>query len=530
MTAAVFMFHGERESAESTSLDLDPDVADKIGRVRQIEQKFPDGSTRLIFDANVSTAPTTPAPPPHVEQPQSSSPLFSGGIGANADVMDPAAKARIEAQHASLEASGIVVDSGQQVAASGTRMMRSGYETQATRAREHAAKLLARDAIDAIVAEVVAEKRRDVVVSAADIARNLECNGKIKVFGRKLSIQAVRGIAARCESPMLGYVLGLYERIVEDVGNARTLETVVEDFNGKPLDAGTLAARRTAACGLRERAHEDRNKIGEVLAHELKRAGETRMTLRMRDGGPEDIYAALGPSYGRADAPDVLPHVRDSLPDDARATWAYDPTSTTWELRTSIWTPTPVAEQAIGEAFEGWVSYRSRDNGTGRLHGGGGITLLRCYNASVYEAEGARVARVHRGRILDDVASMTKGAMHAIDALCRAWGTSRQVEIEIPTGVKIEDAIPGFWRSLLSDPRQLAGVLPGRKADHVDSLTRAYFDERRDADRVVRADFGQAWTRVIQDSPADVRRDAEAAIGGWLVGGKPMPRCDVASA
>ena len=359
------------------------------------------------------------------------------------------------------------------------------------------------------------------------LLRNLECNGKIKVFDRKVSIQAVRGIAARCESPMLGYVLGLYERIVTDVHAAQALETTTEGPDGKPLPVATMNANRTAALGLREKAHSDRAKIGEVLVHELKRAGDTRMTLRMRDGASSDVYAALGPSYGRADAPDVLPRVRESLPADARATWAYDPTSTTWELRTSIWTPTKVEEQAIGEAFEGWVSYRSRDNGTGRLHGGGGITLIRCYNASVYEAEGARVARVHRGRILDDVGAMTTGAMHAINALCKAWGVSREQAVEIPSGVKIEDAIPGFWRSLLSDTRQLAGVLPGRKADHVEALASAYFAERRDPDKVVRADFGQAWTRVIQSASADVRRDAEAAIGGWLVGGRPMPRCDV---
>ena len=536
MTAAVFVFQGERESVEHDSLELDRDVAERIGKVLCIEQHFPDGSIRGIYDAR--STPTTPAPPPapSVAPPAmipavDDAPRFSAGLGVRGgDVMDRAAKARIEAQHASLNASGIVVDASQQVAASGTRMMELGYRTQGDRAREHAAKMPARDAIDAIIAEVTAEKRRDVVVSAADIARNLQCNGKIKVFDRKLTVQAVRGIASRCESPMLGYVLGLYERIVETVGRARTLETTVEETNGRPSTLETLTERREEAKRLFEAAHDDRVKIGEVLVHELKRAGDTRITLRMRDGESGDIYAALGPSYGRADAPDVLPRVRDALPADARATWAYNPTSTTWELRTSVWTPTPVAEQAIGEAFEGWVSYRSRDNGTGRLHGGGGITLIRCYNASVYEAEGTSVARVHRGRILDDVGAMTSGAMHAIDALCRAWGTSRTVEVEAPSGVTIEQAIPGFWRALLSDPRQLAGVLPGRKADNVERLSDAFFSERRDADRIVRADFGQAWTRAIQSSPADVRRDAEAAIGGWLVGGRPMPRCDVTNA
>ncbi len=490
---------------------------------------------RVLFDAAVQAAAVaSPAPAP-VQAPASSpAPVqaspepatsaagvkpVSGGFGGGADVVDDEAKRRIEAQHATLNAAGVTVNAAQQVAASGTRMMGIGYATQAARAREHGDKMRASEAIDAIVACVEAEKRRDVVVSAADVARNLVSNGKLTVYGHRLSVNAVRGLSARCESPMSAYVLGLYERIVGYVTEAKAIEA-------RPV-ALREAGDADRVTSLRALAHDDRAKMADVLCYELTRAGDTKMTLRMRDEGPCDVYAALGPAYGRADAPDVLPKVRDSLPSDARATWSYDPTSTAWELRASIWTPTPVAEQAIGEAFEGWVSYRSKDNGGGRLHGGGGVTLIRCYNASVYEALGATVARVHRGRILDDVAAMTRGALSAIDALCAAWGRTRNVEVEIPSGVTIEQAIPGFWRSLLTDTRELAGVLPGRKVERVAQLTRSYFDERRDTSRVTRADFAQGWTRHIQSEPAEVRRDAEAAIGTWLVSSTRPLRCDL---
>ena len=495
---------------------------------------------RVLFDAvaqaAVQASPATvqaPASSPAIVQapaPVQASPAttsaagvkpVSGGFGGGGDVVDDEAKRRIEAQHASLNGAGVTVNASQQVAASGTRMMGIGYATQAQRAREHGDKLRASDAIDAIVACVEDEKRRDVVVSAADVARNLTSNGKLTVYGHRLSVNAVRGLSARCESPMSAYVLGLYERIVANVGEAKTLESVKDD--GTRPSPEDLARAKS----LRALAHDDRAKMADVLCYELTRAGDTRMTLRMRDAGPCDVYAALGPAYGKADAPDVLPKVRDSLPSDARATWSYDPTSTAWELRASIWTPTPVAEQAIGEAFEGWVSYRSKDNGGSRLHGGGGVTLIRCYNASVYEAKGSEVARIHRGKILDDVAAMTKGALHAIDALCTAWGRTRNAEVEIPSGVTIEQAIPGFWRSLLTDTRELAGVLPGRKVERVAQLTSAYFAERRDTSRVTRADFAQGWTRHIQSEPADVRRDAEAAIGSWLVSSTRPLRCDL---
>lgn len=506
----IFIFSGDTGAThESASLTPDPVDVGHLGKVTKIVQRFEDGSTRAIFPSAAVSVASVAAPV---------APLgYSGGFGGSGgDVMDHEAKARIDAQHAALNAADIRVNASEQVAASGTRMAEGGYVTQSERAREHGEKLPARECIDAIVAEVEAEQRRDVVVSAADIAANLACNGKITLYGRKITVQAIRGLAARCESPMLGYVLGLYERIKADIGQSQVLGA-----------ADQSEESRASARALVTAAHADRAKIGEILTHELKRAGDTRITLRMRDAGPLDCYAALGPSYGRADAPDVLPKVRDAMHGDARATWAYDPTSTTWEVRAAIWTPTPVQEQAIGEAFEGWVSYRSRDNGTGRLHGGGGVTLLRCYNASVYEAEGARVARVHRGNILTDVGDMTTGAMHAINALCTAWGTNRAAAIEVPSGVTIEQAIPGFWRSLLTDRRQLAGALGGKTVDRVKQLTAAYFEERRDLDRVVRSDFAQGWTRAIQAESADVRRDAEAKIGAWLVDGTRRVVCDL---
>jgi hypothetical protein len=473
--------------------------------------------------ATVATAPSAPAvlaPPVTIAAaPSVAGPKGVSDFGRN-DVFDTDAAARIAAQDAELRAHGIVADRTQQVAKSGTRMAASGYATQASRAREHAAKMHANDAIDAIVQTVTDERRRDLVVSAAEVARNMTVNGKISVFGRKLTLHAIRGLSARCEVPMGNYLAGLNERLGDAIRAARALEST-ED--GRKPTAEDLASAKA----LRERANADRAKMADVIHYELMRAGEARMTLRMRDAGPLDVFAVVGPGYGRADAPDVLPRVRDAVPHDARATWAYDPTSTTWELRASIWTPTPVSEQAIGEAFEGWVSFRGHDGGGGCLRGGGGTTLIRCYNASVYEAEARSVARQHRKNVLVDIASMTKGALAAIDALCIAWGRAREADVTVPEKVTLAQAIPGFWTALLKDSRHLAGVLPGRKADHAKGLTAAYFAERRDPERIVRADFAQAWTRYIQDQPAEVRRDAEAAIGGWIVNDRRPLRCDL---
>lgn len=422
-------------------------------------------------------------------------------------VTDDAAKARIEAQHAALASAGVTVNAKEQLFATGTRMMNEGYATQTARQAEHAAKLPAREAAAQLVAMVRAEKREDRTVSAREFADAIHANGAITVDGHAIGEQAIRGLAARIESPMLGYVLGLRDR---------------------------MAVRKRAAnadpSAVRTANEADRAKIAEVLRHECLNASGERFKLRLHANGKNgrpDCYAIVGEGYSPADAPDAVDQLVDQLPSDARASFAYDVASTTWELRASVWTPTAVAEQAVGEAFEGYVSFSSKDNGTAKFRGGGGILLLRCLNASTYTADDSSVARVHRGRILYAVERMMRKSLNAIDAITTAWGTNRATVLEIPEveGKKItlEDAIPGFYMSMLrAKQSELVGVLPGRTKDHAAGLSKAFFAERRDDTRLVRSDLAQGWTRYIQDQPSDVRRDAEKAIGDWLVNARPV--------
>ena len=173
------------------------------------------------------------------------------------------------------------------------------------------------------------------------------------------------------------------------------------------------------------------------------------------------------------------------------------------------------------------MSFKSKDNGNGRLSGGGGVMMLACLNAGTYSADASNVSRTHRKHILFDVESMLRGSLKAIHVLCEAWGTARTESLAIPTGVPINEAIPGFWRyCLTARSSELAGVLPGRTETHIAGLTAAYKHERRNTTDVVKADLAQGWTKYIQGSPSDVRRDAESAIGSWLVSEKPV-RCEV---
>jgi hypothetical protein len=416
-----------------------------------------------------------------------------------ATVVDNGARERIERQHEALRGAGIDVEAGRQLYTTGTRMADVGYANQAARAAEHADKQPIDAAVQGLVRRIEAEQRRDVTTTARKLGEGLSINGALKVDGFKLREQAIRGLLARMESPALRYVLGLRDRIASPDATEAS----------KALDKAALL---------------------DVMQRECRRFGDTPIKLRTREG-LGDVFAIVSPEYAPADAPEVLADVVSALPRDARGTFSYDPTSTTWELRASVFTPTPVDEQAVGEAFEGYVSFSSRDNGTRRLTGGGGIVLLACLNASTYEAESQSVSRVHRGAILTDLAAMYRDASSAIRALCQAWGVARAdvlpvaIKTDGPDGtyLPLEVVIPGFYRHMLTARRgELVGVLPGRTETHVKALAMAYDGERRDNGRVVRADLAQGFTRYIQGQSAPVRRDAESAIARWVVSREPV--------
>jgi hypothetical protein len=433
------------------------------------------------YALDIQTAePPPPAPAPRVNS------TFGGPL-----VTDASARTRIEAQHNALRSAGVAVDTTQQRYATGVRMADVGYSTQHGRKREHDEAAPLRDAIEALRTAVETEQREDVTVSAAEFGRALKVNGKVTAYGLDLTEHAIRGLAARLESPMISYLMGLRDRIV---------------VAGSDVDAATA----------------DRRMLAEVLSHECKRAGETPLQLRTRKG-PGDVFAVVSPAYTPADAPALLKLIGPNMPRDARGTWAYDPKSTAWELRASVWTPTPVDEQAVGEAFEGYVSFHGKDAGNGRLRGGGGVLMLACLNAGTYAAQSSDVARAHRKHVLFDVSRMLRMSLRAITALCEAWGSARDEVLPLPAGVPINEAIPGFWRyCLTARGSDLAGVLPGRTETHVQALTQAWAGERRDRSRVVKSDLAQGWTRYVQEQPGDVRRDAESAIGSWLVSRSPV--------
>lgn len=415
----------------------------------------------------------------------------AGNSTFSKQVHDDDAQQRIEQQHEMLRERGVNVDANRQLFATGTRMANIGYATQEQRKREHENMRPLAEVTAALADTVRAERRVNRVVTAGDFATKLSINGKLTFDGYELREQALRGLLLRLESPAAAYVFGVRDRMREE----------------KSVDARLL----------------DKGIILDTLQRECRRNPRVKLNLRMRDA-LHDIFAVVSPAYGEADAPAVLPAVTDALTSyqGVRGTSSYDPGTTAWEVRAQVHTPTPTQRQAVGEPFRGYVSVRSRDNGTGRLSGGGGVLLIACLNATVYVAGQNSVSRVHRGRIMVNLSSMVGQAVRNIDALCEAWGMARLDVIELPTDeqgklIPIEQAISGFYRHMLTERRgELVGVLPGRTNTHADALQAVYFDQRRNCDAVTRADLAQGVTRYIQHMPLPVQQDAEVAVAGWL--------------
>jgi hypothetical protein len=419
--------------------------------------------------------------------------------------------ARIDRLQAAMVAGGMTnVGGNAQFYANGTKLLDGYGPTDLRLAHEKLGNV--RDEVSRLIDTVRAEKRHDVVISAGALADSIVANGTLRVLdGYRLQEQAIRGLFMRLNSPAIlkdypamspgmSYMLALRER--------------------------AILSYRTGGDAGKALATEDVARAAEVLRTELKRKPGVRVKLRTRES-LKDIFALVSPTYQSADADSVLPDIVDDLPQDAKASIAYNPITTAWETRVALWTPTPDELVRVGEPLDTWMALRSRDDGGGSLKAGGGATIVRCVNCSVYFAEGGTTSRQHRGRIRYDIPAMVRQAAASMRILVNAWGAARAVPVAVPivddAPVPMHLAVEGYWRWLLTDRRsELAAVLPGRTEQHVSALRRVFDSERRDLGSLVKSDFGQGWTKYLQRQPEEVQREGEAAVSRFLLDKRPL--------
>lgn len=438
---------------------------------------------------------------------------FGGGLLKDQDAIE-----RIERIDAALDAAGLgKVKQDRQRYDRGTRMAEIGYQNQAGRKVAFDGLATVRDEIERGVATIKAERRKDVRLTAGEVASGLAINGKLTWNGLRLQEQAIRGLLSRIESPALRYVLGLRDRIIQAA-------TALKD--GK-LDLDRSVVERGLAA--------DKDALLDVLVRECRRFASEPVMFRTREG-LGDVFTTTSQDYTAADFDMQARLLSQELPGDAKGFWRYDPATTRWELQSQVWTPTPVAEQAVGEPFRGYSSVKGGDAGLTSIWGDGGMEILACLNAGTFHQDFAGTGRrSHRGDVMRDLRKIVRDSIRAIDVLVNAWGQARATVIERPTTkdgglIPIETAIPGFYRAMLT-ARQgvLVGRLPGRTENHVSGLARAYAGERRNPGEITRADLAQGYTKYIQTQPTAVRLDAESAIGRWIVNPKGEPLSYVAA-
>jgi len=443
---------------------------------------------------------TIPSPPPRVSGGMPVSPSF----GRHEGVVDQVAKARIDKEHAVLRAAGLTGighqgtgGDGEQFFENGTKLFDGASAVVGKMQKDHDDLFPFEQSAEELSAAVVAEDRQDVPMTAAQFAAKLAVkDGRICWSGLKIRESALRGLLGpRLKSPALGYILGIGDRLVEERNK--------DQMDQKVIDA-------------------DLNKVCEVLHYELMRKPGTAINCRMRIG-QRDVFAVTSLVFKPADAPAVVKQILPLIPKGTKGSWSYDPSTTRWELRAQTMTDMSELEVAVGEAVSGFVSMRSADNGTSSFRGGGGIVCIRCKNCTVYIVETGNSRRRHMGKVMADIKSMIAGSAKAITILGEAWKANREVEIEVPEKITLQDFIPGVYTWCLKDRKsELMNLLPGRKADQVAGLTRAYFEQRRDPSRLVRSDLAQGLTSFIQNQSTAVRRDAEERIGAWLVNQSPI--------
>jgi hypothetical protein len=352
---------------------------------------------------------------------------------------------------------------------------------------DHDHILRASEAVKELVSLVKAEARRDIQITAGDLSKHISLTtGKISAFGMKLTMQAIRGLFFRLESPATGYVFGLNDRMIE-------------------ADRKGNQAAKDA----------DRQWMLETIQFELSRQSDKKLLLRLRESAG-NIFAVLSPSYENADITTIYPEILAAIPETANGSFAYDPGSTGWDVRINL-NRSDAIDKVVGEPVSAFASLQSRDNGTKAFAGYGGLLILACQNGMTYAAKTKATRRVHKSGIQYDIPNILAATGESVATLAKAYGAGRYHVV--PSIGNEAECVRGYYAWLLRDRRsELQGIIPGRFNDHAPDMVHAFQEQRRNGSQITRADLMNGLTKFVQRESSVVRRDAEAAIGKWLVG------------
>ena len=392
-----------------------------------------------------------------------------GGESNGGNKIDVEAATRINAQRAMRKSMGLAVD--ETFYAPGTEMLQLGVDKYWTLRTPVEAQPPVPDCVKALSARIGKEERRDVVVSAAELATaTLDEGGFLNVPGKQGAVQLNRK--------------SLIDLLRRNTG-------AFPSATAWALSMGPEALAMSVTDGFRRGGRDG------TLSDSMFRTRNHDTT------GERVVWAVLGASYGAVDAHVAVAKVADALGlNTARGQWSYDPMTSCVEF-TATWV-NPIVVPRVGDTWQGYLKIRTRDDGQGRVWINCGGRDILCINCTEAEWKGDKAGVIHRGTaeaVLARVIEEGKQRLAQIRPLIESWGVlstiagSVTVNDEVLTGTQALTAMvlaPDMLGATLKDagiaPTAMQGALAaayeretrrsGSAMDLIGAITRAAHEAR----------------------------------------------------
>jgi len=365
---------------------------------------------------------------------------------------------RINAQHEAINACGLAV--GELWFPVGTPLYQSGKDEAKRLLREIEALPKALTALPDLVNKVKSESRRDVII--ADVTSvKMDPTGAFILPGEDNPVRPTkRGIQA----------------IQADLGISvvDSLQSAKARFKDPSQAIAGIAAGWNAWADNVQSERGEKDKVPTRLAR-----------VRNNEEGKSVLYAFVSDSYANEiHAGDIAQHVMDML-DSLNLDPACGIQYSGDKVQIDLILPTPVdpGEFHVGECWKIQIRVRSDDTGGGSLRVCTGLNFARCRNFSVSVTEHSEMNRRHIGDsaiLARELRGAIASAHERVQPLIKAWNASvgddliASLPMTSPArSMTLEEAFPGFARSLLATP-ELVAVLPRKGGATANAIAKAW--------------------------------------------------------
>lgn len=243
--------------------------------------------------------------------------------------------------------------------------------------------------------------------------------------------------------------------------------------------------------------------------------------------GPQ-IFGVVTDKYHPMDADRVAATIGKALANTGmRADVTYDG----YKLRVEAIAHSDVAPQkyAAGETFKVGVTIKTDDTGRGGLHVHAIAVRNLCLNLMILDECSTPVARVTHMSSPEQIAkALARGVEKARDMVApflSRWSTANDIdEVDrLGTGMKIEDAIPGFYRALFAR-KDMDRLLPIGAGKAMDGVMKAWAVEGGTS-RASLVNGLTRWAHTRDDSDAFALEDVATVANKllWAPTDRPLP-------